>query len=432
MLIRKDIRNRQLGFSSIIRRSDLLLFMIWPLGALIHAFRYYRWPGSKVLFWLFCIFFGFLFIYADPYTEGAADSARTVAKLIALHQKPIDLGQLISMFYDSDGGYTDLYQPITLWITAFFTDDPRYLFMIYAIVFGYFYSQNIWLVLKVIDKRITVFTILYLIAFILINPIWNINGVRMNTAMHVFLYGLLTYLLFNDKSKLLWCGVAIFIHFSFVFPLISLIIYLITPRKTGVLFILYVVSMMINIVDLEYVRNLLSFLPGVFQSRVTGYTNLSYYEAISLHRSSLNLQVILVENFGKWLIHLWVFVAYLKYRTWIKHNETLRRLFNFVLLFGAMAGIASLVPSGGRFTVIISSIVYVIVVMLHTKIQWDALLQFVSRITLIPVLFIILFQIRMGFQFMGVITLLGNPVLALFVDKQTPFIEQIKGLLTLL
>ena len=56
------------------------------------------------------------------------------------------------------------------------------------------------------------------------------------------------------------------------------------------------------------------------------------------------------------------------------------------------------------------------------KLQW---LEYLS----IPLLaFVVIFKIRMGFDFTGILTFIGNPFMAVFVESQTPIIEFIKGI----
>ena len=96
--------------------SHFLLFVIWPFAVLYRSLRDFRTRGSKTLFWLFWVYFGFVFVYADPFT-GGADSARYAAKLIKQYNEPFLWAELLGRFYNTQDG-VDIYQPLVTWIVS--------------------------------------------------------------------------------------------------------------------------------------------------------------------------------------------------------------------------------------------------------------------------------------------------------------------------
>lgn len=295
---------RALTFPNITN-SQFFLWLIWPFASLVYAIRNFRDPRSKTLFWLFCIYFGFVFIYAEPFEKGTADSSRIAGKLIELHEKPISFESLYKSFYN-DENFVDIYQPLTLWIVSRFTNDPKWLFTIFSLIFGFFYASNIWILLRFAWNRINWAIFLYILFFALINPIWNINGVRMWTSAQVFLYGLLNIFLLKNKNGWIWLILTVFIHFSFLFPLSLFLLYKFLPKNIHFYFAFFITTAFLNEINLAEVRNLFNFLPEIFQPRIQSYTNENYYEYLVEHSSKLSWHVILARNANNYLIYAWV------------------------------------------------------------------------------------------------------------------------------
>ncbi len=143
----------------------------------------------------------------------------------------MNLRELWQSFYSDSSGYVDILQPMVTYLVSRFTDNPTILFTIFGLIFGYFYSRNIWYVLGKIHGGITLVLFVFVLTFALINPIWNINGFRMWTAAQIFLYGTLPYLLEGKSKGLIWAAVSVFVHFSFLLPLTVLVLFFFSKNK---------------------------------------------------------------------------------------------------------------------------------------------------------------------------------------------------------
>ena len=192
-----------------------LTIMIYPLWSLFLSIKHFRMPQAKNLFWLFCCFLGLIHIYFPEGIEDGYDGTRYAQNFITLHQQDFSLNNFISSFF-SDEGFVDIYQPVITFLLSIVTGNPHLLFLIFAIVFGFFYSRNIWFILRKFPNTIGFPLIILTLFFMLICPIWEINGVRMWTALHVFVYGALPYLYNYDRSKIIWCFISLFFHFFFL------------------------------------------------------------------------------------------------------------------------------------------------------------------------------------------------------------------------
>src|SRR5699024_3364969 len=173
-----------------------ILFLIWPFLALISAFKNYRSGWGKNVLWAFIAFYGFSFAIGAE-SQGS-DIVRYVAELQYLHGIPITFSFAVNYFLQS--GEIDIVRTIIALVVSRFTGSQAVLTLIYGIIFGYFCSRNMWFVLERFEGRMRPITILLFSCFFLVIPFWDINGFRMWTAAHIFIYGLLPFL-FDGKRR---------------------------------------------------------------------------------------------------------------------------------------------------------------------------------------------------------------------------------------
>lgn len=410
-----------------ISLGHLVMFLIWPFAVFVRSLRQFRASESKTVFWLFGVFFGLAFIVAED-KVGAADSARYAQQLRELHQGSFSFSALVHLIY-SEGGYVDIYQPVVIWFVALFTDNAKVLFAVFAAVFGFFYVQNLWMVLDRIQIRFSFLLFLFILALALTNPIWNINGVRMWTAAHIYLYGVLNVYLNQDKKGYLWAASSILVHFSFMFPVALLIAYAFIPKNATILFVFYMATSFVNEINYEGLSDALGFLPEVFQPRVRGYTNEQYVEQMRASIEELSWHVRFADYSQKFVLYLWTFVAFVFYNKWTKHLPDIRNIFLLGLFIGGFAKIAGLVPSGGRFLVVSNFLFWMVFSLLIAEYaMFRFKLPWIKLMTYLPLTFYLIFAFRMGMDYYGPLLFVGNPLFALFTNDQIPLVEFVKSI----
>jgi len=407
--------------------SRLLFFIIWPFGALLNALHNFRQPYAKTVFWLFCIYYGFVFIYEDPSLgKFRADSGSYAHKLIELHNNPVSFSNLVRSLYKTEEGLLDVYQPLTTWVVSLFTDNPHWLFAVFAAIFGFFYSQNIWVILKrANNKKIDIILFLFILFFALLNPIWNINGVRMWTATQIFVYGCLLFFLEQNKKGLIWVILTPLVHFSFVLPVIVFLFYHIIPDYLFIFFVFYIVTSFYNIIDIPRLKQYLTVMPDIFQPRVETYLSEDYYTIVTKANENLSWHVKFAVLSNRIIVYLWVITCFLIKALRTQH-KTLLKLFSFALFFGGFANLADQVPSGGRLITISNCLFFVVFILVLIKISGSNRISLFKYISIPFLVFSILFMIRMGLGFTGALTFFGNPIIALIVPGQIPLIQLIK------
>ncbi|MBK6963933.1 MAG: EpsG family protein [Bacteroidales bacterium] len=390
--------------------------------------RNFRVPSSKTGFILFCTYFGFVFVVSRDI--GGADSARYAIILADMHEMTPSFDNLWASLYSFETSYIDIYQPLLTWIVSIFTANPHVLFAIFAFVFGYFYANNLWFVLGHFKSRISLLAFVFLLLFMLIIPIWNINGVRMWTAAQIFIYGVLLFLYDNKRKGLIWSIASVFVHFSFMLPLALLLIFKLLPRKLPVYLGFLIITIFISEVDLFSVRSSLDFLPEIFRSRVISYTDADYAYGVQKAAAATAWYVGFSGIALRIVVYTLLFLTIFSSRRYLKKDANLYLLICFTLFFYGWANLASLVPSGARFLVVANMLSMASVLFYFAKYKLNLPMRILRIVTLPLVVFYCVFSIRVGFDFIGISTFFGNPFVAILFEDTKPIIEFVKSLFT--
>ncbi len=403
-----------------------LAFFVWPFGVTLSALSNWRKPWSKNVFWLFCTFFGFTFIISE---FGGADSDRYARWFIDFAGSSMSFSDLLNSFYAEGGSYVDIASPLISFLVSRFTANPSVLFAVFGLIFGFFYSRNIWFLLDKVEGKMSFFAILLLFTFALLNPIWNINGFRMWTAAQIFLYGTSQYIVEGKKQRLIWSFVAVLFHFSFLFPLGILWAYVFLGNRVNLYFGLFIATSFINELDLVWVRSLLMYLPDIFHGKVTGYTNTQYAEHIEMAAQALNWYVPFSKIAIQVVVYTVTIFIFFNVKKTLRGIHGLNNLFCFALLFYAGANIFSFIPSGGRYIVVSNTFIFSVFVIYMAKFQDLKGIGLVKVMSVPFLLFYCIFTLRAGMDHYGLMSLMGNPIVAFFQETDTRLIEIVKGFL---
>ncbi len=403
-------------------------FLVWPFGVMLASLQTREYPWSKNIFWLFCFFFGYTFIIQSD-SLVTADSVAYAEALYRYAYSDLSFRELWQTFYSESTNYIDILQPIITYLVSRVTSNPSVLFAVFGLIFGYFYSRNLWFVIDRVKGEITLPLFIFLLTLGLINPIWNINGIRMWTAAQIFVFGALPYLVDGDKKKLIWAGVSILMHFSFIFPVCILLAFLVIRDRTNIFMILFILTSFIKELDLEMVRSSLSFLPDIFQHRINSYTGADYAELVGSRSESYNWYKAYSLKVLAWVSYALVIFVYFFCRKKLQSNKSLVTLFSYSLLLYGCANVFSLVPSGGRFLVVATIFLFSFFVLFFSEMDKVKAFRFISVLSVPLLLLFCVVAIRTGMDYYGLNTLIGNPFTAFFIEDTTPLIDIIKRLI---
>ena len=337
-----------------------------------------------------------------------------------------------------DQGSMDLYQPLMTYFISRFTDNGHVLFAAFAFVFGFFYSRNIWYVLeKLPDKKLGKLFILVTLYF-LISPITNVNGVRMWTALHVFVYALLPYLLERKRSKLWLILLTPLIHFSFLYIGVFALAFFLVPYRlkteSGIFltlaYVLFVVTLFVNSLNLDEVNGVLAeYSPESYEARIDGYVNQNYLDANKDRLALNNWYVKLSGNITHWGYSILLLLILPCMKRNFKNEYGLMHLYIFALLIGSFANISALIPSGGRFQLVSQMFKVPLILLVVSYIPQNDNFHKVVNIALLFLLLPLAVEFRKIFDFLGITAILGNFITVFFWETNIPLIEYLKQLL---
>jgi hypothetical protein len=268
-----------------------------------------------------------------------------------------------------------------------------------------------------------------MLLFALINPIWSINGVRMWTAVGMFFYGLLLLHFINNKKGYVFIVLPLFVHFSLTIALVLYVAYRLLPTKNfSLLYGVYVLTFFIGELDLGVIKAYFELLPGFVQSR-QGYLNEEYAEGVKVATEQYAAHIKLYRNLLKYVIIS--MVSWMYFSMFFKKAKSISKFAQFfamALIFSAFTNLASQIPSGGRFAVLSNLLVVFSFIWYLSKEVNGYIPKSFQSISKLILLFIVIVQIRMGADYFGAFLFIGNLVVNLFIQDNTPFIDFVKAI----
>lgn len=406
------------------KKTFLALWIFNPFISAIYVFKNFKQNTSIYPFLFLSFFFGLSFVVS---TTGA-DSERYATQLLQYHRQNISLVEVIADFYSEEGTKLDIYQPLVTWLISLFTDNVKILFAFFALVFGYFWFKSLLLVRSHIHIPLKGLILLAFLFLALTNPIWKINGVRMWTAVGVFFYGLLLLYLQKDKKGWIYLILPMFIHFSLAIAFVVHVLYVIVPfkNKTFLFFVAFLFTFFLGELDLDIIRGYFEEAPKLLEKK-SSYLNEEYVEKVSEAKERFAFHVILARDLSKYSILTITILMYYYYSRYKKiiTDHYFHVVFTLGLFFASFSNLASNIPSGSRFTTLSNLIVLTaFLLFLNQRLKINLTVRMLLSNSL---LFVIIFRIREGLDFIGPFFFIGNPVVNWFVEDM-PLINSIKSI----
>lgn len=421
------------------KTTATILTLIFPFGGLIYTLSHWREWWAKNAFWLACIFLGAVQIFCKEGTilGSSGDGGRYVLKLMEMYNNPsVSISSIISDFLDSSNEMVvDLYQPLITLLVSRITDNGHVLFAVFACVFGFFYSRNIWYILEKLPNKRLGYLVILVSLFFLTCPITQINGVRMWTALHVFAYGLMPFLLEHDKSKLWWVLLTPFIHFSYLYVAIFAFVFYLMPfrlkTKSGwmlyLAIVFYIVTLFVTSLNLTGVNNLINeYSFESHEERLSEYVSQDFFDAGVEMSAKRNWYVAGSSNVIHWVYSILLIVILPCIKRYFQGEKGLLHLYLFALLFGGFANIMALLPAGGRFQLLSQMFKIPLFLLVAMKLQVNNVFNKYFNIACIVLLLPLIFRIRVLLEYYSITAILGNFITVLFWENNVPLIDFIK------
>lgn len=400
-----NLRNKRLD-------SILLLFVVWPFLSLIFAVINYRSFWAKNIVWFFTSFLGITFVISNP----GMDANRYRERLIWLYENPVSFITFFKGISTGQYGRGDYLEPLLRYLVSNITSDHRILFGVFGLIFGYFFSRNVWFFIEMTRGKISIVAFPFILMMAFVVPFWMINGFRFWTATHIFIYGIIV--LYNKKSLLRsipFLMLSILTHITFIVPVAILMSVHFIHFNRYVLLVLLGGAILIIKLDINYLLNIIpDHLFGTSEIYIDGY--LKSDQAENIIKSKANQRWFLtLGQLVQSYIYIFLSAFYLIYKD-KKYNKTvLSSLMKFAIINLCIVNILSFVPSFGRFyaltNILICGVIFV-VFQIEKNNKLNATVSFFS----VPIFtLLILINFRIGFDFIGIGALINNPLLSFFI-----------------
>ena len=319
------------------KTGAFLAGLTFPISSFVYALWH---PDSKSFKLLFVMYFTFI---GMAYCMGTLEHADIYRYSVVFYQASLlkDVGFRDYFNSLAEANQVDYYSSFMVWFVSRFTSDYRIYFGILAMIMALFFAANVEYVIKQIDhSRINILLIVVLAMI----PSASLYIHRWWMAMQVFLFGLLPVLIEKKYFRLIWCFFAAFlVHFSFVYPLILVIIALLLPKTNlWIYYVLFLVSVFLESFNFDIVTPLFgSFLSEAVVNRTNSHLSAELLEHNFFSQSSR-----LVMKIANAIICFWILAKHGKY---LYKNRVLRVLFVMSLLLGSFANLTSLTEWGWRY-----------------------------------------------------------------------------------
>ena len=401
--------------------NAIVLFFLSPILGVIQAFKHYKEVWAKNSVWFFVVFYGF-----TMYRPEAMDSNRYVERLKFLYNAPVNWDSFASSFYSDEGTTLDIYQPLVTYVMSLFTNSGNLLFAVFGIVFGYFFSRNIWLLLDYTKgKKMNAALWILLASFACVIGFWELNGVRMWTAAHIFFYGAFQFLVNRKKNGLLIACSCVLVHFSFVLPIAILVFYNFVKLPWKLLYFAFIASFFVSELNIHFIGDLLgNYAPEFLLPKVKTYTSDEYVDTLA-EAPLVNWYVVYYLKCVGWAIFVMISSIYFSSIASIKSDKSFSNLFGFTLLFLTIGNFMSLLPSGTRYLTIARLFAMALLFLYYLWYESKLYRKHLLFVTPFLVFFLII-SIRVACETTTFATVLTNPIIALFIDAPVPLINLLK------
>jgi hypothetical protein len=387
--------------------ATYLLFLINPFMALFVVLKDFKTKNIAFFFPIFLAFVG-----ASLYPVGDAERYRD--RFYEMHDKELSFENFRSSLLDGETSF-DVAIPLISYSIATVTRNEKILFAVFGLILGFFYGKNMQYILDKLDKKnINYYILLLVVVFSMIVTFWDgIRGVRMWTAAHIYFYGASRII---EKQNLKYIGflvLAFAYHFSFLLPVLVFLGYFFLPKRQflPVAFVFFVLSLVVADSNVDFIKNLvLNNVPEFFQSHAEGYTGEEYMEKVSNQSSSYAFHHAISGSLIKLSITYLLVLAYLGNLSQLILDNVYTKYFLFVFLIFGFANFISVLPSGGRFVSV--ALLFAIIPIYYGYQQ--TMKKYLYHLTIIPLLFWLIFTLRTGFYSLSIGSVIGNPLIIFF------------------
>jgi len=397
----------------------MLTFIIWPFGALISSLPKYRTKFFLNIIWMFFIYYGFVMVSS---IEGS-----DVYKYSKFFESYANQSLQTRINYFSDQKEIDLFRFVSFIFVSFFSKSASVYFAFVGLIFGYYYSRIIGLLIVNLNKTVRLSGSFLMISFLFIMDFYSLQFIRFSTATLIFNFYVLKYFFDSNRVRyLLMSGLSILVHFSFVFAVLILAISILLKLKPQLLFFIYLVSILFDLFNYEFVADLIyRFAPGYILETKEGYLNSDLLYIQSLANEKVHWYIMYRSSiliFAQLILLIFLMFKKENLATINKYKVFLSVVFSF----GIMSNFLAEIPSGNRFITVFNHLIWFFLIMLIINKEMNVKIFGIKYLILLPIIFNIIVGLRYAMDSITLDFFFSNFIIASFYQSGIPIIDFIK------
>lgn len=394
--------------------SLLLVFLVWPIAGLFYCLQFVKRRFALNYIIAFFSLYGFSLVYNDT-----MDATRYVFRFQEI--KTLDWSEI-----QSTG--LEIYFNVIAFIVSRFTENPRFLFAILGLVYGFFFMQMIKILLSQISsKQNNIFVNYFFIAVVLYIPFSSLIGVRSHTAMFIFLYSCL--LIVTSKQRdwrhLLIAILTITVHWSYIIPLIFLFIFFIDRHAFFKVNVLLLFSFILRFTSTLDFSGLIHFFGGDIEQRYNAYNTESYIDS-RIEAMTMVKSYVTERGDYMFVFLLAVLFIHFLFRKNLRKSITSQRMYIlFALMISMFNFVSNNIITYERFQQVTNIVGLIYVFFFIKDCATIKIKQIVFLLSLIPFTINLWVNLRLDLDSINAFLILGNGLFIWITD----FNESILSLL---
>jgi hypothetical protein len=245
------------------------------------------------------------------------------------------------------------------------------------------------------------------------------GGFRFWTAAHIFIYGCLHYFYKYKTKRVLWAFISPFlIHYAFLLPVFILVFFILFGAKLRLYYAFFIISIFISEVNVEALNSVIeNYTPEYFQERTISYRSDSALEKFEEQQEQTDKKVWYAEYQNKfiiWPLMLILAISFWAFKRAFRIDKNLYIIFSFTYLFFGASNILANLPSAGRFQNVAILFCLSALIIFLQNINYNKTIVNVLRLSTPLLLLFIIVSVREGFYLTSLMTIVGNPIVAVF------------------
>lgn len=385
-------------------------FFLAPLLSIAVAVKNYHTPWARNLVWAFIIFYAYHFITPN---EGA-DIKEYINQFRYYIYQDFSLRSIVLTQYSEGSTRLDILEPLLSYLISRVTTNYKVLMLAYGVIFGFFYSRNIWFFLDELKGKIKPFSPILLSLLLVTIGLWYINSFRFWCAAHIYIFASFRCLILRKKTSLFILFLSPLMHIGLALPVILTLIFRFVKIPVRLTFPIFIISAFLPELNWDFIHNAAMHVsPALVYQRFSQYTSEAYVQSVNDRLQSYGL----IYQLSRWLTLYFtiLFTTILYVNRKLLKKELSYRIFQFYLFFGIFSNLISHMPSGDRYLSITTFLMAGTMLIFYQNLM-DFRLKRWLVLSLPACFFLALYQFRIfGLQTFSIHHLINNPIVSLFI-----------------